>query len=662
MILSPQEPTTKTIAVVSYCDSYILCSFREHNETFRKLMHKFRLSWSDNHKAWKRSLNQETNGTPQDRASELVANLIQSDFTIDTNEEIAQAVQGATWTHEQKFWIVCIENSFGIRWIGENDNLYNRSKLLPESHWNTERKAIEVPTIHYKEVEGFAEEHGFLFTQKAQELLEKAKREYSITILPSVIIPPTKEIKKSRYKATVDNFTDMPLRNISTVTTLMPHQFPAVEKLLPLRVGAFFMDMGTGKTRCAIELVCKRQQRISKVVWLCPVSLKQTIEFEIQKHTTGEIIYLFDEQTTDANIPNAFWYIIGLESISSSDRVTLALNKLIDNDSFVIVDESSYIKGYASKRSMRLTEISKKARYRLLLTGTPISQGVEDLYSQMRFLSPDILGYNSFYSFAHHHLEYSEKYPGLMVRSLGLEKIANKIQPYVYQITKEECLHLPDKLYNSVYCSLTEEQNEYYNQAKQEILLDTEEPSSYVIFQLFTALQQIVSGFWKRNGELLEFPHERIETLKTAIEQIPENEKIIIWCKYIYSIKEIEKQFPDSALYYGDLSESQRNTQLEEFRKEKRILIATQATGGHGLTLNESHYHIFYENEFKYSHRIQAEDRSHRIGQALPVTYIDIVSNSGIDHRITKSLQKKSNVVNDFKREIKNNKGFSSLI
>lgn len=170
---------------------------------------------------------------------------------------------------------------------------------------------------------------------------------------------------------------------------------------------------------------------------------------------------------------------------------------------------------------------------------------------------------------------------------------------------------------------------------------------------MFSALQQIVSGFWNHNDEFTRFDHRRVDTMKTAIDGIPENDKIIIWCKFVESIHQIREALPDCALYYGDLNEKHRNAEIEKFRNSARFLLATQATGGHGLTLNEAHYHIFYENEFKYSHRIQAEDRSHRIGQTKPVTYIDIVSKSGIDDRIQKALSKKQDVVKAFREEVK---------
>ena len=177
----------------------------------------------------------------------------------------------------------------------------------------------------------------------------------------------------------------------------MPHQEPAVDKLIRPRVGAAFMDMGTGKTRVAIELVKRRYDlgRVNRVVWFCPVSLRETIRHEIHKHTEGLDVNVFDHKTTDANLPDCFWHVIGIESMSQSDRLKMAAAALMTRNTFVIVDESTYIKGYRSARTCWITDISSKCRYRIILTGTPLTQGVVDLFAQVRFLSPDI-GLSSF--------------------------------------------------------------------------------------------------------------------------------------------------------------------------------------------------------------------------------------------------------------------------
>jgi SNF2 family DNA or RNA helicase len=456
---------------------------------------------------------------------------------------------------------------------------------------------------------------------------------------------------------------------ICLTTELLAHQRAAAEKMLSTRVGALFMDMGTGKSRTAIELAAARQDRIDKVVWFTLVSLKETVRHEIKKHTTATDadICLFDQRTSDAAIPAAGWYVIGLESMGSSSRVTLAVNKLVTTRTMVIVDESSYIKGHRAKRTNRVTALAERARYRLILTGTPISQGVQDLFSQMRFLSPRILGYRSWYSFARNHLEYSDRYLGLIVNTHNEEWLAAKIQPYVYQVTKDECLDLPVKLSESYYCRLTAEQREYYDRAKQDFFEDvmaydrpnSQFQSSIPIFRLFSRLQSICCGFSRGDdGRVTALDNNRLDLLLLVIERIGPEEKIVIWGKYRPAIdlivEGLVERYEQAAVcqYHGGLDERRRHQEVSRWRESGRFLVATQEAGGHGLDLTSARTEIFYGNGFKYSSRIQAEDRCHRIGQTRPVTYIDIWSHCGIEERIASALSAKGDAVQRFKEEI----------
>ncbi len=450
---------------------------------------------------------------------------------------------------------------------------------------------------------------------------------------------------------------------ICTTTNLLSHQSAAVEKLQHLKVGALFMEMGTGKTRTAIELAKCRGTKISRVIWFTLVSLKETVRCEIKKHTTAidKEIFLFDNKVDDSSIPWAAWYIVGLESLGSSDRVALAVNKIITHDSLVIVDESSYIKGHNAKRTRRTTSFSERARYRLLLTGTPISQGVQDLYSQMRFLSEKILGYRSWYSFAHNHLEYSDKYIGKIVRAHNTEWLAAKIAPYVYQVTKDECLSLPEKLHEHYHCELTEEQQEAYGQAKDQFFQDVMEmdcgsdlKSSLPIFRLFTALQAIVCGYINRDGNIHVLNHNRMELLQSVLNDIDTNEPVIVWAKYHFCREQIASSIKGRKIfqYHGKINEKKRHHELEKWKHNGGVLLATQDAGGHGLDLTSASHVIFYANGFKYSSRLQAEDRCHRLGQNRPVVYADLWANCGIEDRIYSSLSHKGNVVDDFREEV----------
>lgn len=456
-------------------------------------------------------------------------------------------------------------------------------------------------------------------------------------------------------------------------TKLAPHQRAAVEKLQGLRVGGLLMDMGTGKTLTLMEFVRLRQHKIDRVVYFCPVSLKETVLYELQHHIEDPSVYVFDDRTRQGRIPTAFWYIVGIESVGQSDRVTLAVNELITDKTFVVLDESDMCKNHRAVRTMRITAMSQRARYRMILTGTAVGEGVEDLYSQMYFLSPEILGYRSFYSFAQNHLEYSDKFPGLVVRHLNTDWIASKIEPYVYQVKKDECLTLPDKLYCTRYFSMTCEQKALYRRAKEEILMQApdDELDSYTIFRLFTALREIVSGFWMQHVDpslrrwaqyrdaeptLLTCEHGRIKCLEGALAEIPANEKVIIWTHFHYSTEQIleaiAQQYGDESFSRYDGTAEKRDHELERWRRESRFLVASPKCGARGLTLNEAAYTIFYNNDFPYRIRQQAEDRNYRIGQDRRPVYIDLVCRDSIDERIFRALSRKENLVHVFRREL----------
>lgn len=438
-----------------------------------------------------------------------------------------------------------------------------------------------------------------------------------------------------------------------TKTDLYNYQLLAFNKLKALRVCGLFMDMGTGKTRTAIEFINYRKDKISNVIWFCPVTLKQTVFNEFKKHTTikDRDVYIFNEKTRRGNIPQAFLYIIGIESISSSSRCVIASRSIININSYCIVDESSFIKGHDSLRTMRITKMCENSKYRMILTGTPMTLGVVDLYAQMKFLSPKILKYNSFYSFASNHLEYSDKYPGLIVRAHNLSNLSNKIEPFIYQIKKNDCLDLPNKIYKSRYCEPTKDQLKWYSIAKSEIRKEAIGSfDSYTIFKLLGALQQIASGFWNRYGVILQ--NNKIEMLKDVLEQIPENEKVIIWCKYKESIEIIKNEI-DCNVVRGDQSAADRQCQIDAFANDGKILVSTMQCGGYGLNLSFVHYVVFYENSFNYAHRLQAEDRCHRIGQDHNVIYYDLYCMLNIEDYIANNHYKKDVIISGFINKMK---------
>ncbi len=482
----------------------------------------------------------------------------------------------------------------------------------------------------------------------------------------------------SEALAVAEDRDEGPVPRFCATTSLMPHQEAAVAKLLPSRANALFMEMGTGKSRTLIELARIRQSKWDRLFWFCPVSLKETVRQELMRHTDlpPDAVCVFNLRTTEANVSRAATvYVVGIESMAAGSRVVLAVNGLVTDRSFVAVDESSYIKGHKALRTQRITRIAERARYRTILTGTPFTQGVVDLFGQMNFLSPRILGYRSFHAFAANHLVYETRtnrttgqviQTDRIVYTLGHDVLAERMAPYVYQVRKGECLTLPDKLHEAMACEMTPGQRKLHEQAKEDFLLrrEPDDWSPVELFRLFTALQTIACGWWRRTypdtgeSEVLRAPHGRLDLLDAAIGEIAPDEKVVVWTKYRDALSDIVARLTTAhgpgqvARYDGGLTESQRNAELVRWRTGARFLVATQAAGGHGLTLNEAAHAVFYADGYKYSERIQAEDRQHRIGQTRSPTYVTLRCSGSIDDRIQDALARKGNALRSFMREV----------
>ncbi len=441
----------------------------------------------------------------------------------------------------------------------------------------------------------------------------------------------------------------------------MDHQEKAVEKLSGLKVGALYMDTGTGKTRTALELGLNRLSigKVDCLLWLCPVSVKQTIEKEINKHTLNvnhEMLQPDEIKDWDSDI-----FIAGIESTSQSDRINFRLYELVqDKECFIIVDESSLIKNPQAKRTQNIWRLGEQANYKLILNGTPLSNGEEDLFAQWYFLDQRILGYTSYYSFAANHLEL-EPETGRVLKAFNKKLLSKKLAPYTYQIKKSECLDLPKRTYSTRYYNMTREQEIIYQSTMEDLLfsLDYSKFESYSLFQLFTALQKVVSGLTQHNKKIFDKPksNPRIKLLLGIIEDLPE-EKIIIWCKYKHEINGIvdvlsEKFGADQVTeFWGELSENKRNNELDSFESKARFLVANKECGAFGLNLQFCSYAIYYSNNFTWATRYQSEDRIYRAGQENNVHIIDIVCNNTIDERIQDSLMSKQSIVNNFRKSI----------
>lgn len=389
----------------------------------------------------------------------------------------------------------------------------------------------------------------------------------------------------------------------------MTKQEEAFEKLNRLKVGALFMEMGTGKTKVALDLIAGKAHKVQYILWVCPCSLKHEIESEREKWH-----------------PELDFDVVGVESLGQSDRIYLeTLEKMAEKKCFMVVDESLKIKNIGAKRTKRTLELGKYAEYKLILNGTPISKNVLDLWTQMNFLSPKILDMT--------YLEYKDTYCEYYIRGrmkgkvrsqYNIPHLISKIEPYIFDADLD--IKPKKEYHNYEYCL---EHVDEYEEIKEQYLETFEELSDFDFYSMITALHRC---YCRDKGSTLEYVIDKI------------SEPVIVFVKYLESI-------PPGALKI-DGSTKNRKEVIEEFKENGGLLYITYGCGAYGLNLQFCHNIIFAEHSFDYAQRVQAEARIYRMGQMQDVHYYSLWCNTGLEDLIRNSLNKKEGLLDEVKKEI----------
>lgn len=319
-------------------------------------------------------------------------------------------------------------------------------------------------------------------------------------------------------------------------------------------------------------------------------------------------------------------------------------------------DESHRIKTPSARRTKAAIKLGRAAKVRRILTGTAVGNSPFDLFSQFWFLTPDILGHKSYYTFCNRYGVFEQCFAGThkyrkLLQYRNLEELNSLIAPYSSRVTKDEVLDLPDKLYVKRYYAMTPEQARMYQQLRDEYMVElknTTITASLALVRLLR-LQQIVCGYLPVDGQnILINPkkNSRLDCLLDILEDYPG--KAIIYARFTNDIEQIKAALPEGSYvcYYGDVSPEDRDAARWSFQNCERAkyFIANPQAAGEGLTLTAASVVIYYSNTFKLVERLQSEDRAHRIGQGSNVTYIDILCPGTVDERIVTALREKQNI------------------
>ena len=456
------------------------------------------------------------------------------------------------------------------------------------------------------------------------------------------------------------------------------HQLTALEKSWEKQVYAYFMEMGTGKSKVLIDNISMLydQGKINGALIVAPKGVYQNwYNSEIPTHLVDHIdkkMVLWQamiNKTQAKKLDTLFKtgeelhiLIMNVEAFSTKKGVDFAHKFLSCHDTLIAIDESTTIKNPGAKRTKNILGLSKHSKYRRILTGSPVTKSPLDLYTQCYFLSPWLLDHSSFYTFKNRYAvmrtaNFGGRSVQIVVGYRNLAELSEKLKPFSYRVLKDDCLDLPKKTFMKRIVHLSDEQKKVYSQMKQTALafLNGKAATTATVMTQLMRLHQITCGhFTSDDGTTQVLKNNRIDELIDLLHEV--HGKVVIWAHYRHDIEtiveHIKKEFNtdvDNSVmtYYGDTSVEDRQKAIKEIQDPDspvRFLVGTPQTGGYGITLTAASTMIYYSNGYDLEKRQQSEARIDKIGQTKPMTYVDIIAEDTVDERIVKALRKKINI------------------
>jgi SNF2 family DNA or RNA helicase len=452
------------------------------------------------------------------------------------------------------------------------------------------------------------------------------------------------------------------------------HQLKALTMSWDKEYFAYFMEMGTGKSKVLIDNIAMLYDKgkINGALIVAPKGVVGTWYLnQIPDHLPDHIEHknvlwkpnitrkqnlrlksLF-ETGTDLHI-----LIMNVEAFSTTKGCEFAKKFLDSHRTLMAVDESTTIKNPDAKRTKNICNLSILSKYRRILTGSPVTKSPLDLYKQCDFLKEELLGHGSYYTFRTRYAimktaNFGGKSIQIVVGYKNLNELSEKLRPFSYRVLKDDCLDLPDKIYMKRTVQLSSEQKKVYEQMKQMALaeMNGKMMSTATVLTQLMRLHQITCGhFTADDGSIQKIKSNRLDELMDVLEEI--EGKVVIWAHYQNDVETIvehlKKKYGDNSIvdYYGRTRPENRQSNIDKFQKDEgcRFFIGTPATGGYGITLTQASNVIYYSNGYDLEKRMQSEDRAHRIGQKKSVTYVDMIADDTVDEKIVKSLRKKVNI------------------
>ena len=455
------------------------------------------------------------------------------------------------------------------------------------------------------------------------------------------------------------------------------HQLTALKKSWNKENFAYFMEMGTGKTKVLIDNLAMLYDKgkVDGALIIAPKGVVKTwYEQELPTHLADHIdnvtvlwqanITKGQQEKLNSVLENETLLhilIMNVEALSTDKGVNFARKFLLSHNTLMAIDESTTIKNPSAKRTKNIISLGKYAKYRRIMTGSPITKNPLDLYSQCEFLDPWLLDFASYYAFRNRYAEMKTMHVrGRSIQVVNkfrnLSELSDTVKTFSDRVLKEDCLDLPPKNWIKRHIILTADQRKIYEQMKKHALatLNGKITTTMTVLTQLMRLHQITCGhFTADDGTTQLIPNNRITELMNILEET--DGKVIIWANYQRDVNLIiknvvDKYGEDSIVdYYGLTPQEDRQDNIRKFQNgpECRFLIGTPQTGGYGITLTKANTVVYFSNGYDLEKRLQSEDRAHRIGQKKNVTYIDLICEDTVDEKIVEALRKKINIASE---------------
>lgn len=456
---------------------------------------------------------------------------------------------------------------------------------------------------------------------------------------------------------------------------LWEHQRKAIQHAQDKANYALLFDPGTGKSATIINILRQKfaaQNQIFRTLILCPTVVCENWKNEwlkFSKVPEEQILVLLGPgkdrahkiSTTRANIIVTNYQALIMDQVYDAIRFW--------GPWAVVADESHRIKTPGAKTTKRAIEIADKAKYRYILTGTPILKSLMDFYSQFKFLdSGETFGksFNFFKNFYFYNANANAPshvtWPDWKIRPNAEKEIQAKVFKKAMYVEKSKCLDLPPLVRKKISIEMSPEQRRHYTQMEKEFVTYIGDKAATASIALTKGLRlmQIVSGFVKtEDGSTIRFKdNPRADALSELLEDIAPHHKVIVWACFKENYEMVKECCARLALPFGELHGETKNRAevIEAFQNDPdiRVLIGNQGAGGIGVNLTTASYSIYFSRNFSLEHDLQSEARNYRGGSEVhaKITRIDLVSKETIDEHVLEALALKQNVSDSVLKDI----------